>query len=378
MIIAYDVSHIRVRRAGIGRLATIQLQGLLSSDRRREYVLHGWAPDLDTEKIRTFLRDGVRLSVARIPGVIKRAYWNVLRVPPLETLIGPFDVFHGAEPLLPPVGKRKSIVTFNDSAYYKFPHFYSKGVARKWDYFYRRSLQLASAIIVLSENTRSDLVEMIDLPPERIHVVRPPTDPLFSAERSARDEEDLRRRLSLPEEFLLFVGTMEPRKNIPRLVKAFELFLDEGRNPVHLVIVGRRGWLYEDILGTIASSAVAERIHLLDYVADGDLAVLYRMALMFVFPSLYEGHGYPVVEAMASGTPVITSKTSSLKEIGEGAGLLVDPEDPRDIAGAMDRLYRDPRLREEMAARGRERAAQFSVENAVASVLGLYASLEAT
>jgi glycosyltransferase involved in cell wall biosynthesis len=311
MIIAYDVSHIRRQRAGIGRLATIQLQGLLSSDRRREYVLHGWAPDLDTEKIRTFLREHVRLSIARIPGVIRRVYWNALRIPPLETLIGPFDIFHGAEPLLPPVGKRKSIATFNDSAYYKFPNFYSRGVAKKWDHFYRRSLRLASSVIVLSENTRSDLVEMIDLPPEKIHVVRPPTDPLFSPARVPQEEANLRRRLSLPDEFLLFVGTLEPRKNIPRLVKAFELFLDDRRKPVHLVVVGRRGWLYREILGTIASSRVTERIHLLDYIADGDLAVLYRMALMFVFPSLYEGHGYPVVEAMASGIPVITSKTSS-------------------------------------------------------------------
>ncbi len=377
MIIAYDVSHIRTQRAGIGRLAAIQLQGLLSADRRREYVLHGWAPDLDTGKIRTFLRDRVRLSVARIPGVIRRAYWNVLRVPPLEILIGPFDVFHGAEPLLPPVGRRKSIATFNDSAYYKFPHFYSRGVAKKWDHWYRRSLRAASAIIVLSENTRSDLVEMMDLPPERIHVVRPPTDPLFSPVRSPQKEADLRRRLSLPEEFLLFVGTLEPRKNIPRLVKAFEVFLEDRKKPAHLVIVGRRGWLVEEILGTIASSPVAERIHLLDYVSDGDLADLYRMALMFVFPSLYEGHGYPVVEAMASGTPVITSKTSSLKEIGEGACQLVDPEDLRDIAEGMDRLYGDRRLCGDLAARGLRRAAQFSVANSVEAVLRIYDSLEA-
>jgi glycosyltransferase involved in cell wall biosynthesis len=378
MVIAYDVSHIRQHRAGIGRLATIQLQGLLAADRQRNYVLHGWAPDLDMERIQSFAQANVRLSVAQIPGVIKRLYWNwnALRIPPLETLIGPFDVFHGAEPLLPPVGKRKSIVTFNDSAYYKFPQFYGKWIARKWDYLYRRSLGKADAIIVLSESTRNDLIEMMALPPERIHIVRPPTDPVFSTERSPQEEADVRNRLSLPDQFLLFVGTIEPRKNIPRLVKAFEMFLERRKEPVSLIIVGRLGWLYEDILASINASPARKNIVLLNYVSDTDLAVLYRLASMFVFPTLYEGHGYPVVEAMSSGTPVITSNTSSLKEIGEGAAVLVDPENVGDICTAMQRLDREESLRQEMVSKGRERAAQFSVKNAVDAILTLYDVME--
>jgi glycosyltransferase involved in cell wall biosynthesis len=376
MIIAYDVSHIRQHRAGIGRLATIQLQGLLSADTQRTYVLHGWAPDLDAERIRSFLQPNVRLSIAQIPGVIKRVYWNILRMPPLDRLIGPFDVFHSAEPLLPPMGKRKSIITFNDSAYYKFPHFYGKAIARKWDYLYRRSLGIADAIVVLSENTRTDLIEMMALPPERIHIVRPPTDPFFSLARSAQDVARVRQKLSLPEQFMLYVGTLEPRKNIPNLVKAFEMFQETVRRPVSLVIVGRLGWLYEDILATIKSSPVREKILLLDYVTDDDLAVLYRLALMFVFPSLYEGHGYPVVEAMASGTPVITSNNSSLKEIGKDAALLVDPGNVGEICRAMQRLDSEEGLRQEMVIKGLERAAQFSVKNAVDAILHLYETME--
>ncbi len=376
MIIAYDVSHIRKERAGIGRLAAMQLQGLLSSDRRRTYILHGWAPDLDREKVQSFVQENVRLSIARIPGTVKRIYWNTIRFPPLETFVGEFDLFHGAEPLLPPVGKKKSIISFNDSAYYRFPHFYSPGIAQKWDRLYRRSLRLASAIIVLSENTRRDLMEMVALPEERIHVVRPPTDPRFSPIRCEQEEADLRAKFSLPGRFILFVGTIEPRKNIARLVTAFALFLERQREPAPLVIVGRRGWLYDETLAAIASSPCRERIFLLDYVSDGDLAVLYRMATMFVFPSLYEGHGYPVVEAMASGTPVITSNTSSLREIGEGASLLVDPESTEAIAGAMERLYADPDLRRELAGKGLQRAAQFSLANAVEAILKLYESLE--
>ncbi len=374
MIIAYDVSQIRLQRAGIGRLAAMQLQGLLASEGRHTYILHGWSPELDEETIRSFIRPNVRLSIARLPGTVKRVYWNYLRMPPIQTLIGQFDVFHSAEPLLPPIGNKKAIISFNDSAYYKFPQFYNKTTARKWDYLYRRALRRADAVTVLSENTRSDLIEMMNFPPEKIHVVRPPTDPIFSAAEKPEEEARVRQKFSLPDRFMLFVGTLEPRKNIPRLVQAFEMFQETGDRSISLVIVGRRGWLYENILKSINTSAVCKRIILLDYVADADLAALYRMAMMFVFPSLYEGHGYPVVEAMASGTPVITSNNSSLKEIGEGAAILVDAEKIDELVEAMRRLFDSEDLCKELSTKGRQRATLFSVDNAVNAILKLYDS----
>lgn len=376
MTIVYDVSHINKQRAGIGRLATIQLRGLLSLDRRRRYILHGWGRDLDMDTIRAFARENVQISTALVPKAVKRLYWNYLRFPALDNVVGSFDVFHSAEPLLPPIGKKKAIVSFNDSAYYKFPHFYNRTTARKWDYLYRRALRRADAIIVLSENTRNDLIEMLNLPREQIYVVRPPTDPIFSPRRLPEAEEHVRRKYSLPDQFFLFVGTLEPRKNIPRLVKAFEMFLLERQQQISLVIVGRRGWLYEGILHTVNSSPARDRILLLDYVADADLAVLYRLALVFVFPSLYEGHGYPVVEAMASGTPVITSRNSSLKEIGEGAALLIDAENVDEMCEAMYTLATDENLRRELVAKGLRRAEQFSVKNAAEGILAVYDSLE--
>lgn len=375
MIIAYDVSHIRLQRAGLGRLAAIQLQGLLNWEARHTYVLHGWAPDLDIERIRSLAGSKVRISVAKVPGVFKRIYWNYLRMPSIETFIGRFDVFHCSEPLLPPVGKRKSIVSFNDCAYYKFPHFYSKTTAKKWDYLYRRTLRRADFITVLSESTRLDLVEIMKIPPEKVHVVHPPTDPVFTNATSP-DDKRLLARLKLPDQFALFVGTLEPRKNIPRLVRAFEMFCENVGNKLSLVIVGRRGWLYEDILASLHRSSVRERILLLDYVADEALAALYRMATMLVFPSLYEGHGYPVVEAMTSGTPVITSNNSSLKEIGEGAALLVDAEDVMQIYGAMKRLFEDRDLRRELSECGLERSKRYSLQNAVDAILHVYDKLE--
>jgi glycosyltransferase involved in cell wall biosynthesis len=375
MTIAFDVSHIRQRRAGIGRLSMLLLRGLLAADQQREYLLHGWAPDLDEDTLRSFLQPNVRLATARIPGTIKRLYWNVLRTPRLETFIGPFDIFHGAEPLLPPIGNRRSIVTVHDLAYKKFPHFYTALIARKWDILYRRSIQQADAVIVPSENTRNDLMEMINIPSEKIHVVRPPINPLFSKAGLPQAKLEIRTTFSIPGPFILFVGTIEPRKNISRLVKAFEDFSRENSNPVSLVIVGGAGWLYEDIMKTIESSPARKYILLLNYVTDNDLAELYRSAMMFVFPSLYEGHGFPVMEAMVSGVPVITSDNSSLKENGKDVALLVDAESTASITDALQQVYHDESLRSKMSAAGLERAAQYSVKNAVDVILRLYSSL---
>lgn len=376
MIVAFDVSHMLRRRAGLGRFSVVMLRSLLSADRERTYVLHGWSRDLDEEAIRSFVQPNVRLSIARIPGAVKRMYWNYLRFPELQKIIGPFDVFHGAEPLLPPVGNNHSIVTVHDLAYKKFPHFFDEWTARKWDFLYRRSIQKADAVIVPSVNTRNDLLEMISLPPEKVHVIRPPVNPAFSGACPADVAADIRMKYSIADQYILFVGTIEPRKNIPGLIRAFEILQGKTSHPLSLVIVGGTGWSFSDIMTTITTSKAAKNIILPGYVDDTSLAALYRSALMFVFPSFYEGHGFPVVEAMASGIPVITSNNSSLKEIGDGASILVDPDNSEQISEAMERLYLDEALRAELALKGRQRAAQFSVKNAVDGILRLYTSFE--
>jgi glycosyltransferase involved in cell wall biosynthesis len=237
-------------------------------------------------------------------------------------------------------------------------------------------LQRADAIIVLSENTRNDLLEMLELPATRVHVVRPPTDPFFFEPVETGEMQAVRKKFLLPDRYMLFVGTLEPRKNIPGLIKAFEEFCASHTDTVSLVIVGRKGWLFEHVIETIAASPMRERITILDYVTDRDLRVIYRSALMFVFPSFYEGHGFPVVEAMASGVPVIAANNSSLKEIAAGASLLVEATDTRQLAGAMHQIYTDSTVREELSRKGRERAAEFSVEKSVKEVMKIYDTLD--
>lgn len=376
MRVVFDVSNMRRQRAGIGRLSIVLLRALLSSDRQREYILHGWSRDLDRELIQSFVQPNVRLSISGLPAAVKRLYWNLLRHPSLDKLIGSFDIFHSAEPLLPPVGHHHSIITFHDVTYKKFPEFFDEWTAKKWDLLYRRSLLEADAVLVPSENTKNDILEMLTLPPEKIHIVRPPVNPVFTSDATDGAKAEIRRKYGLSDQFVLFVGTLEPRKNVILLVKAFELFLKATRQPLFLVLVGKPGWKYSDIMTTINNSDAREKIKLLDYISDADLSLLYQAALMFIFPSLYEGHGFPVIEAMASGTPVITSNNSSLREIGKDVAMLVDPKDVESMSEAMKVLNGDDNVRSEMARKGRERASYFSAENAAKVILNLYDFLE--
>lgn len=374
MKIVFDVSYVQKASAGIGRYARALLKDLLAIDRKNEYLLHGWSYLLDRVDIESFRRENVTFSVARIPGSLKRLYWNRLRIPPLESIVGTFDVFHGAEPLLPPLGTAKGIVTVYDLAYRKCPEFFQKRVLRR-DPYIRRSVKEAAAIIVPSLNTKADLVEMFGVDERSVYLVRPPLYAGFSPVRDPSRDDSIVRKYRLETPFALFVGVVEPRKNILAIVKALE-HLDAGQpGELDLVLVGKKGWLCEDILASIHRSPVRARIHQLDFVPDEDLVSLYRSARFFVYPSFYEGYGYPVVEAMASGLPVITSRSSSLGEIAEGAALLVDPYSVDELVAAMRQLAGDDTAHDRLAILGQERIRSLSQSSAAQQIMRLYNEL---
>ena len=371
MKIAFDVSYIQTKRAGYGRFSLELLKALIEHDRENKYLLHGWSFSLDMNELLKFKGANVELRSARIPGFFKRAYWNTLRAPKLETLIGDFDLFHGAEPMLPPTGKKK-IATLYDLSYKKFPQFFESGVL-DWDPYVTRTVNEADSIIVPSINTKNDLVSFFSVPPEKVRVVHLPAAKCFSPERS-KEDVSLQSRYGLGANFILFTGSLEPRKNIPLLIKAFEQ-VHQNHLDIQLVLAGKRGWLFEEIFKVLERSPAKQNIRYLDYVPEQDLAALYRSSLFFVYLSLYEGYGLPVIEAMASGTPVITSNSSSLGEIGEGAAILIDPTRVDELVAAMESLYSNPPLRQDFSLMGLSRAKEFSRAAAAGTVLDLYRML---
>ncbi|HLX13437.1 MAG TPA: glycosyltransferase family 1 protein, partial [Bacteroidota bacterium] len=257
-------------------------------------------------------------------------------------------------------------------AYKKFPQYVQPHV-RAWDRHVARSLHRANAIIVPSEHTRGDVAELFNIDARKIHVVTLPPNPIFSP--NGTGDEEVRARYGLNKPYILFVGTLEPRKNIPSLVRAYENFRKENADGPDIVLVGKEGWLAAETVSAIDSSPVRSSIKRLNYVSESELASLYRGAMFFVYPSFYEGYGFPVLEAMASGIPVISSAISSIPELTGDSGLMIDPASVGELAAAMTAYYRDGGMRSRNATRGLERVKQISAKNPAETVMNIYDSL---
>jgi glycosyltransferase involved in cell wall biosynthesis len=256
---------------------------------------------------------------------------------------------------LGPIGP--SILTVHDLSFFRNPAWFSFERALYYRQALRRSLRFTRRFIAVSHATAEDLQRFLKISPERIDVIHEGVDEKF-APASAEAVAAMRQKYRLPERFLLFVGTLEPRKNIVRLIEAWSLLA--GEEPVDLVIAGRRGWKYKPVLRAAAASAHAGRIHFPDFIAHDELPALMSACEAFVWPSLWEGFGFPPLEAMACGAPVITSNVSSIPEVVGDAAITVDPIDVPALAQAMRAVIHDAGLRDRLRAQGPARAAQFT------------------
>jgi glycosyltransferase involved in cell wall biosynthesis len=230
----------------------------------------------------------------------------------------------------------------------------------------------ADAVITVSHSAKRDIVRLYDLDPARVHVIHEAAAPSFRRITEANELARVRRHYGLGDRIILYVGTVEPRKNLPLLIQAFAERRRRGDLTHQLVCVGPYGWLSRDIQTRIDRCGAAAAINFTGYVPFADLPALYSLADMFVFPSVYEGFGLPVVEAMACGTPVVTGPTSALEEVAGGAMEHVEVLDVQALGDAMVRLARDPDRREELSMAGSARARQFSWRRAALETLDVY------
>ena len=266
------------------------------------------------------------------------------------------NVFHSCKLLNPPRRTRLT-ATIHDLTCWLLPETHSPANVAADKRFAERILARADGLIAVSEATRDDAIRILKLPPEKIRVIyHGVADPFFHS--GPRDAERVRGRLALPRPYLLFVGTIEPRKNVGMLLRAYQELPASIREEYELVIAGPPGWAQKEILARLRQPPPGVRY--LGYVAEEDLPGLFAGAAGFVYPSLYEGFGFPVAQAMAAGAPVITSTVSSLPEIAGGAALLVDPQSEAGLRDAMQVLLTSPSRRAEMAERGRTNARRFS------------------
>ncbi len=363
--------------AGIGRYTRELIRAVVGLDPSITYRLFYAAGALPTTS--PYLAD-LRALAAAHPNVELRPLplsprlltilWQRLRLPlPAERLIGSIDLLHAPDFVLPPTRVR-TLLTIHDLTFLVRPECAEAGLRRYLARVVPRALRRADMVLVDSQATAADLARLLGVSGSRVHLIYPGVDPRFQPLPPAALEAT-RARLGLPAAFVLFVGTLEPRKNLPRLVRAFAR-LDDPE--LHLVIAGRRGWLYEEIFATVERPGLQNRVQFLDFVADADLPALYNLARAFVYPSLYEGFGLPVLEALACGTPVVTSGVSSLIEVAGEAAVLVDPLDEAAIAAGITRALHDAaRLR----AAGPVQARRFRWETAAQRLLACYRTLGA-
>jgi glycosyltransferase involved in cell wall biosynthesis len=310
---------------------------------------------------------------------------RIISIPRLWTHVGlsremiarPPDLLFVPSHVLPVVHPRHSVVTVHDLGYHYHPEAHTtwQNVYLRWST--RHNARNASRILADSEATRRDLKRYYGTPPAKIAVVYPGLDDKLAPVTDTALIEGVRSRYGLNGPYLLYVGTLQPRKNLVRLVRAYSRLAsllagqDDPQPAPRLVLAGKRGWLHDEITRQVGALGLEGQVLLTGYVPQGDLPALLSGALAFVYPSLYEGFGLPVLEAMACGTPVICSNTSSLPEVAGDAALLVDPHEPEALAQAMLRLVTDAELRGELAARGRQQAQRFSWQRCARETLAV-------
>ena len=298
---------------------------------------------------------GLRLSrlPTRRPAV--RIVWEQL-IQPFAARRAGLDLLHGLAYVGPLGSWCPSVVTIHDLSFLFYPQSFRPLNRLYLKLFARLSARRARRVIAVSESTKHDVVQQYGITPEQVDVVYNGVDPAFRP-LPADQVSAFRVDRGLPERFILFVGTLEPRKNIARLIQAYAQ-LSDARPP--LVFVGGKGWFYNEIFALVERLNLGSAVHFAGYVSSDDLPWWYNAADLFVYPSLYEGFGLPPLEAMACGTPVVTSTASSLPEVVGRAGLLVEPTDTEGLAAAMTQCLTNVDLRAQMKAMGLAQAAGFS------------------
>jgi glycosyltransferase involved in cell wall biosynthesis len=281
------------------------------------------------------------------------------------------DVAHFTNGMIPPGAPVPTVVTIHDMSLRLHPRCHPVRRLLINRPLLALAIRSASAIVTVSHSAKRDLLKLHRIDPDRVNVVHEAAAPGFSPVHDRARLESVRRQYALPDRFVLYVGTIEPRKNLPRLMQAMAIARAQGMSH-GLVCAGPYGWASRDLVDVVERCGLRDVVHFTGYVPVEDLAAIYNLGEVFAFPSVYEGFGLPVVEAMACGTPVLTSNTSSLDEIAAGAAETVDPYDVDAMAAALLRLAGDAEWRRELSARGLARARRFSWERTAKEMLAAY------
>lgn len=390
------------RRTGVEDYTINLLSHLLPKDKSIKYRLfyNGFKkPNLDY----IFLKSpNIKLKELRIPNRIFDLFLRFLKFPKIDKLIGGVDIFLSPHFLLAPVsGKTKTIIVFYDLSFVRFPEFFSLPKLLWHKFIYPKTqARKADLIIAISRSTRDDLVSLYKIKPEKIKVLYPGIDKKFKpAPKNDSNLERVKDKYNLPKNFILYFGTIEPRKNLLGLIRAFEQiksgqqeqaqikwqgFEGEVRatkerrfdfSDLKLVIAGSKGWLYDEIFEKANSSKFKKDIIFTGFVDEEDKVYLYNLAKVFVYLSFFEGFGLPPLEAMACGVPTIVSDKPSLPEVVGNGAIMVDPNNIDEISFAIKEVLTNENLKNNLLRQATERVKQFNWDNTVNEFLEVFKTI---
>lgn len=355
------------RRAGISNYSEEIIRALGTIDRRNRYSVYT-TRGLDLHQLNLPSNFKVKPNLFHTINPRVRIPWEHL-VAPLLLRATKADIYHGMHVAMPLFCPVPAVVTVHDLAPMSFPQTF-RGYNRTYlNWSARVTGRNAKHILAVSEFTKRELMRLLDVPAERITVTPNACDERFKP-ASPAEIAQFRSRVGLPEHFILFVGTLEPRKNLPNLLEAFAKIATRTDAP--LIIGGGKGWMYDRIFSRLEELNLKDRVHFPGFLASEDLPLWYAAASVFVFPSRWEGFGIPPLEAMACGTPVVSSNRSSLPEVVGDASLMVDPEDIDGMGEAILRILNDKDLAQELRERGLQQAKRFSWKTSAERTLKVY------
>lgn len=370
MKIGIDIRYLSIftNKAGIYQYVYNLVSNLPLVDSHNEYTL------LST--LRGFRGDRKIASqfLRRFPGRVSDLLLERLSIP-IEFFMGMMDVFHGPCYFIPRCLRCKSIVTIHDIMTLRSPEFLKPETVNYYNKKIQASARRADAIIAVSNFTKEEIVDVLNIPDERVRVIYNGVSPVFHPVKERIKIEDVKAKYGIKGNYLLFVGNIEPKKNIVTLIHACIALWNSTIYKYPLLIVGSKTchlWHFEAVWKVVQQFHAEKDIIFADVVTNEDLPLLYSGAELFIFPSLFEGFGIPVIEAMACGTPVVASNRTSIPEIAGGAALLVDPLNVNEITEAMHRVLSNSQLREHLVEKGLEWVKNFSWEQTARETLKLY------
>lgn len=354
----YDEKSGLPRRVGSGEYCYELLINLHKIDKKNNYIIY--LPQDTTSDL---------------PKESANWHYKIVKPKKMWTLIGLSleflfrrskpDVFLSPTHYMPIVAPRNTVISILDVSYIRFPELFKKSDLRQLANWTKFSVKKAKRVFTISQASKDDIIKEYGISRDRVVVTYPGIRQGLMIKDEGLGMDELKKKYGINGEYILFVGTLQPRKNIIRLIEAFSKI----KSDIKLVIIGKKGWLYEGILGAPKKFNIENKVKFLDFVSDDDLPAFYKNAVCFVLPSLYEGFGLPILEAMKYGCPVVTSNVSSLPEAGGDAALYVNPLDVKDIKKNLELIIQNSELREKLIKKGYEQVKKFSWEKTARETL---------